>query len=106
MLVLAVSCWLLGFVLARHLRIFALIPLMLVYCLVSATIGAANELTIQSILIACTTIVISLQTGFLVGALVAEPGLHRLPSISPSRRHLGGEQEVDRNTAFEPGSKR
>ena len=48
--------------------------LMLVYCLVSATIGAANELTIQSILIACTTIVISLQTGFLVGALVAHQG--------------------------------
>ena len=105
MLALAVSCWLLGFVLARHLRIFALAPLMLVCCVVSATIGVADGLTIQSILIACAIIVVSLQTGFLVGALVAEPGVHRLPFRLPGAI-LEGEQEVDPNTAFEPGSKR
>jgi len=105
-LALAVSCWLLGFVLARHLRIFALVPLMLVYCIFSATIGAANELTIQSILIACTVIVISLQTGFLVGAFVAEAAGHRLLPLRPTGVTMDGEQKVDRNTALEPGSER
>ena len=94
------SCWLLGLVLAQHLRVFALAPLMLVYCVFSATIGAANGLTIQSILMACTIIVVSLQTGFLVGALVAAPDEHRLnsPSVSPANHDTGGEQTVDRHS--------
>jgi|SRR4029079_12927224 hypothetical protein len=71
MLALAISGWLLGMVLAQNLRVFALVPVALVSCIVTAIIGAAQGFGLEHVGLACLVLVTCLQAGFLMGAGIA-----------------------------------
>ena len=84
MLALAISGWLLGMVLAQNLRVFALVPVALVSCIVTAIIGAAQGFGLEHVGLACLVLVACLQAGFLTSAAIVagEKGSPRKKTFS------------------------
>jgi hypothetical protein len=68
MLMLAIGCFLVGTMLAQYLRIFALGPLSVLACV----FAARGHLT-GSLILDCGLVVVCLQLGYLVGALITIP---------------------------------
>ena len=54
-------------------RIYVLLPLILATCVVAGIIGAAQGHQFEQIILDCIVIVVCMQFGFLVGALLAVP---------------------------------
>jgi hypothetical protein len=83
MLMLAIGCFLLGMMLAQYLRIFALGPLAVLACV----FAARGQLT-GSLLWDCALIVVCVELGYLVGALIAVPGVEPMVRHKTHDRHL------------------
>lgn len=81
MLALIISCWLVGMVLAQYFRIFALVPLILVACVLAAIINGLQGYGLEHIVVACLLIIVCLQLGFFFGAWIALPDEDR-PGLS------------------------
>ena len=113
MLAVAIICWLVGMVLAHYQRIFALAPLALASCVLAGMIGAAQGHSIQSIILTCLVIVVCLQLGFLVGALIAVPDDNSLPfrklrrndsPVVQPANHTDGRERADASPVLKGGA--